>query len=159
MSAADALPLSDFDFGLLESPDYKEDAVREGKGGLMNHVEILFKEYDTLRAEIISRTNNAVQLGTAFAALGFGIVTWSVSRSTITTLRGVATLAGVILALVVFYVILNQWLVQLDIDNAAARLRELESQINRLCGAELLRWETHWGGAVTGPLRKKKTPK
>ena len=121
----------------------------------MDHVEVLFKEYDTLRTEIISRTNNAVQLGTAFAALGFGILTWSVSRSTIATFQGVVTLAGVMLALVVVYVILNQWLVQLDINNAAARLRELELQINQLCGAELLRWETHWGGAVTGPRRKK----
>ena len=122
----------------------------------MSHVEVLFKEYDTLRAEIISRTNNAVQLGTAFAALGFGILTWSVSRSNITTLQGIITLGGVILALSVVYVILNQWLIQLDINNAAARLRELESEINALCGLELLKWETHWGGAVTGPRRKKR---
>ncbi len=39
-------------------------------------IEILFKEYDTLRAEIISRTNNMCQLITIGAAWGVALLAW-----------------------------------------------------------------------------------
>ncbi|MGP8248176.1 MAG: hypothetical protein ACLQVN_27155 [Bryobacteraceae bacterium] len=120
----------------------------------MDHVEVLFKEYDTLRDEIISRTNNAHQLATVFAVLWVGVFSWLVSRIGITP-RGIAVLVGVTVAFGAVLAGVNRWVIQLDINNAAARIRELEAEINQLCGAELLKWETHWGGAVTGPLRKR----
>ena len=124
----------------------------------MEHVEVLFKEYDTLRAEIISRTTNAHQLLTIFAGLYVGVFSWLVSRPGLMTIQGLSVLGGVTVAFVLVLVGVNRWVIQLDINRAAARLRELEAEINRLCGAELLKWETHWGGAVTGLLRKKHLP-
>jgi hypothetical protein len=119
----------------------------------MDHVEVLFKEYDTLRTEIISRTSNAHQLATVFAVLWVGVFSWLVSRIGITP-RGIAALVGVTVAFVAVLAAVNRWVIQLDISNAAARIRELEAEINRLCGAELLKWETHWGGGRYGAAPK-----
>jgi hypothetical protein len=39
------------------------------------------------------------------------------------------------------------WLLHMDTARAAARVREIEAEINRRAGAELLKWETHSGQA------------
>jgi len=56
--------------------------------------------------------------------------------------------------------IMGGWVTYRDIVKAAARIRELEKDINVRAGEDLLVWETFWGGAVTGFLgrAKKKTP-
>jgi len=121
----------------------------------MDHVAVLFKEYDTLRAEILSRTNNGNQMITVVIGVFVAVCSWLVSHPANSSIRGIVELSGTNLILVVVVIGVSQWSIRRDINHAAERLRELESEINRLSGAELLKWETHWGGAVTGWLRRK----
>jgi hypothetical protein len=104
-------------------------------------IEILFKEYDTLRTEIMTRTNNGYQL----SAIAAGAMTWLISRPIDIRFWIASTLAAVVFSL--FYVLIMR-----DINKFAARIRELEGEINALSGADLLEWETHWGGAAAGHL-------
>src|SRR6266508_597749 len=85
----------------------------------MEDIEILFKEYDTLQAEIRTRTNNGYQL----FGLGTGTVAWIFSRQP-TWMLFVSTgvLAGVFLFA---FLALGR-----DMNRIATRLREIESEVN-----------------------------
>jgi hypothetical protein len=104
-------------------------------------INILLHEYDTLRTEIIHRTNNMFQV-----IAGCGVLfVWILSRQ----LSDVRFWLGLILLLAL--AALFSWLIRRDINKAAARLRELEADINvRAKEPGLLRWESKHGGAVTG---------
>jgi energy-converting hydrogenase Eha subunit C len=104
----------------------------------MDQISILFKEYDTLRAEILTRTNNGYQLMTVMA----GALAWLLSRPVNRMFFVSLTVVGLLLVLFVAAL----WR---DIHMISARLQELEHDINELAGKELLRWETRWSG---GPL-------
>ena len=100
----------------------------------MDHIQILLKEYDTLRSEIVSRSAHWYQLA-AVAAIVAG---WLVSRPIDRTL--LISLAFLAVAAVIFAGSLAR-----DIYICAARVRQLEAEINGLAKAELLKWETHYG--------------
>src|SRR5882724_9724933 len=102
----------------------------------MDDIEILFKEYDTLRQQIVTRSAHWYQLAGAFAVIVVGLLShpppgW------------VIPLASLAVAAVIFGGTLAR-----DIHIVAARLQELEAEINNLAGAELLKWETHYGAAA-----------
>ncbi len=101
----------------------------------MDPIQILFKEYDTLRSEIITRTNCGYQL----LALGAGALAWLASRP-INQMLFVSL--GVVLAAMVIFV--GIW--WRDTYMCSCRVKEIERQINNLAGMELLKWETHWTG-------------
>jgi cardiolipin synthase (CMP-forming) len=103
----------------------------------MDHIEILFKEYDTLRKQVVSRISNWYQLAGAFAIT----VGWLLSRPP--SMGWLGPVAGLTFAALVFGGTLAR-----DIHICAARLQELEVEINKLAGAELLKWETHYGVAA-----------
>jgi hypothetical protein len=115
----------------------------------MEAIAILFKEYDTLRAEILNRTNNGYQLIGIGAALGAGLLTWFGAH-------GVDRMFWISGASFVLVFAAFTWAMHRDISFAAGRLRQLESEINRLAGAELLQWETRWGGATSGWIKRKR---
>jgi hypothetical protein len=104
-------------------------------------VQILFKEYDALRAQILARTSNSYQLW----AIGAAIITWLLSRP-------VNSMFWILLTPFVVIFSLFSWTARRDINKAAERLRELEREINDLASADLLQWELRWGSAVTGYL-------
>jgi len=104
----------------------------------MEPIQILFKEYDTLRGEIVSRTNNGYQL----IALGAGALAWLASRP----VNGMLFVSiGIILLGMLVFVAL-WWR---DTYMCSCRVKELEGEINALAGQTLLKWETHWTG---GPI-------
>jgi hypothetical protein len=107
-------------------------------------IQILFKEYDTLRAEILARVANAYQLhsiaGGLIGLLLTGVLATAVPWKVITLPIGMVVVLWVALWLGLRRVILR----------CAARLREIEGTINELAGADLLRWETHWGDGGIG---------
>jgi len=107
----------------------------------MDKISILFKEYDTLRTEAISRGSSRYQV----IGLGVAVLTWLLSRP-------FDTMFFVSLATVLTVFLLLSHTAIRDIDFIARRLRELESEINECAGSKLLKWETHWGGGVTGFL-------
>lgn len=103
-------------------------------------IKILLCEYATLRQEIIARTGHGFQL----MSVGFVVLTWVI----ITQTRGSLFWPGAAIALTFFLV--ATWFTLRDIKKASIRIQELEKDINRRAGEELLVWESNWGGLVTG---------
>jgi hypothetical protein len=110
-------------------------------------VQILLKEYDALRGEITSRGNNMYQLIAICAGIGAALISWLAPRGL--NAMGWTVLVSTTLLFAWLFIALDR-----DIKHAAARVRELEAAINELSGTELLQWETYWGGAVSGILRR-----
>ncbi len=107
--------------------------------GPKEKLTVLLKEYDSLRAEVLARTNHIYQL---FAIAG-GAATWLLSRS----IDGrfwllMCGLATVVLA--------GWWTSVRDIKKCATRIGELETKVNELVGEDLLQWEKYFGGEATG---------
>src|SRR5438128_1802475 len=112
-------------------------------------VEVLFKEYDTLRAEIIGRTVGGFQLIAIIALLVSGLIAW-VGAHPITWVFWI-WLFTLVAASVFFYYIAYR-----ETNAAARRIGSIETQINELLGDEkLLQWESRFGGAVTGWIIKR----
>jgi len=102
----------------------------------MEHVEILFKEYDTLRTEIIVRNNSVGHLLAIVAAgLTWG-VTWMASHPPVNWQIG-ACLAVLLLLMILYFRALY-----VEISNQAAKLVDLELAINEIAGKTLLTWES-----------------
>lgn len=106
----------------------------------MGKIQVLLHEYATLRQEIITRTTHGFQL----VAAGAVVLVWVMTRQEL----NVQFWFGAAIAILV--VLIAIWFIIRDIGKAAKRIRELEKDINRRAGEELLVWETYWGGAVTG---------
>jgi hypothetical protein len=119
-------------------------AVQEA---MMDNTQILFKEYDTLRAEIIARTGHAYQI----MAIGAAAVTWLASRRMdrffFTALPILVTVIGLLV-----------WEARRDGKLLAARIRELERQINEKAGEPLLAWELRWSTKARGFLTLPRSP-
>jgi hypothetical protein len=109
--------------------------------GTMDHMEILFKEYDTLRAEILGRQTGGFQLvviaGAAFA--------WLATRATDSwgQLGSIGKVLWIIggVALLSIYIWLANWAI-VETKLISRRLMEIEQRINNLAGDKLLVWET-----------------
>jgi len=112
-------------------------------------IDVLFKEYDTLRAEILSRTNNRFAI-TAF--LG-AVAAFFATR---TELIAVVSIGGVVISLLVLGGI---WFYLGELINKCAqRVKEIEARVNELAGTQLLEWESDsrhrpFGWSALGPLR------
>jgi len=101
----------------------------------MDHIQILFKEYDSLRAEIIARTNVGYQL----LGLGAGALAWLLSRP----INQVFVFSLVIIGIAMIIFVGVWWR---DTYMCSCRIKEIEKEINTLAGAALLKWETGWTG-------------
>ncbi|MBV9762834.1 MAG: hypothetical protein JO340_19905 [Acidobacteriaceae bacterium] len=103
----------------------------------MEPIQVLFKEYETLRTEVISRISHWYQLaGVAAVVAGWMLTHQTANYILYWSLLGVAT--------IVFAVLLRR-----DIHICSLRLRQLESEINSLAGQELLKWHTHYGASAS----------
>ena len=95
-------------------------------------IQILMKEYETLRSEMSQRYNHRFQFITILGALiGFALLhrkdlffTYSLSVVTL------------LIIFIVWY-----WIGCLIV-NCSERVSEIEKQVNELAGQELLQWET-----------------
>ncbi len=113
-------------------------------------IEVLFKEYDTLRAEIIARTAGGYQLITVSAILVTILVTWRSGHGggmTFYMLLGFFVLVG----------FLFLYVTHRDINILAGRIVEIEGEINGLMSmaTNALKWETEFGAGATGWFRRK----
>ena len=111
-------------------------------------ISILEREYDTLRAEVISRTSNCYQL---VAAGGAGAAFLMNLPANLALWTSAAILAIAFLGLF--------WALYRDINGLAHRISQIEQRINFLAGDDLLEWETLWGGGANGwfpPKRRRK---
>lgn len=109
-------------------------------------IEILLKEYDTLRQEIISRTNNR------FAITGFfgAVALFAVTKEGLDAFWKCA----ISVASLVFLLALWLW-IKFLIDLCAQRIAKIERRINELAGDTLLEWETEVAKRpVSSPFKK-----
>jgi hypothetical protein len=113
-------------------------------------IQILLHEYNSLRAEVLSRYVAQFQSGgvTAIVLLGF---------LTLMANRGIhwSSVVLIVSDILLFLGVLA-W-IDVDITKAARRLRELEKEINDLAGGTpLLKWETEHGigGLIGRPILK-----
>jgi hypothetical protein len=100
----------------------------------VGHIEILLKEYDTLRAEIIARQSGAYQ-ATVIAGAVFA---WVLSHTSGRKLWLTIATLSVLFILAAYRVIKDECLI-------SWRVADLETQINQLAGVELLKWHNHFG--------------
>jgi hypothetical protein len=113
-------------------------------------IDILFKEYDTLRAEILNRTNNLFTL----MAIGGGVLTLLLSfKNELRLWLPLLLFFGLIFGFIA-------WINDRNIRRIARRLMQIENQVNHLAGGDepLLEWETRWGAAAFGISRFRKDP-
>jgi F0F1-type ATP synthase assembly protein I len=109
------------------------------------NIEILFKEYDTLRNEIVTRTNNGYQLVAISGALAAGLIGWFSQHYFDRTF-------WLLLSVFAFVILVAAVLLIVDLRRLSLRLQELESEINKLAGTDLLKWERLHGGGWLGDL-------
>jgi hypothetical protein len=114
----------------------------------MEQIGIQLKEYDTLRTEVIQRTNSIYQLYGVAASASVAISLLTAAYSP--TFGGLLFIFFTIVAFITFR---N---VQFDIEQFAIRLRELENAINERAGVTLLEWETKYGGVLPASLQSRK---
>ena len=117
----------------------------------MGHIEILFKEYDTLRAEQMVRTSAAYQfisLGVTFTAAMLALGT---ANHVDIRFLAVAGVAVVVLCMFATFTFRDMYFV-------TARLQQIERRINQIAREELgakedlLEWESKWASRATGLL-------
>jgi hypothetical protein len=111
-------------------------AAEGGKSGIaMEAIEILFKEYDTLRTEIISSIGHTYQL------LGLGVALTAVLLSWMASSKATKSSLWIMPSVFLFLFWL-WWKLRRGRAKLSKRLCEIESEINAIAGAELLKWET-----------------
>ena len=113
-------------------------------------IRILLAEHSTLRTEIIARIGHAYQmLGYALAAVVLLVALSS------TTGHAFWLMLGFILLIFAF----GLWVYWRDLMKAAARIREIELDINDRAKEDLLVWENIWGSARDWIFGKERTSK
>lgn len=113
-------------------------------------IEILLKEYDTLRTEILQRINArfaVVGLLGALFAFALSEVEWQSEKFSIDVWWLILALGvGVLLAL--------WWRLGILIQRMATHLISIEQRVNQFAGEELLTWETKYGWGRLGKLKR-----
>jgi hypothetical protein len=116
----------------------------QGLSNVKDKIQILLNEYNSLRTEVIHRTNNLYQM----IAVGAVLFSLALARPYMDVRFWFAISIGVGVLAVFGFLIHN------DLEKAARRLRELESDINHRAGETLLIWETVWGGVKSSATLK-----
>ena len=101
-------------------------------------IAIILEEYKTLRQEVLQRTTMLNQIYTGAGAVAAAILGIMIQYGAIAA-GIVMLLAGI--ALVIF----ATWLIDDAIRVLAARLRQIESEVNAIAEHRLLVWETEYG--------------
>ena len=102
-------------------------------------IQILLQEYSTLRSELIFNQNKQFQL----VALAGVVISLTLSRP-IDRLFWIAISVGVAALFSLGLMVIR------NTRRLVRRVIELETEINRRAGEELLVWESRWGAVVTG---------
>jgi len=105
--------------------------------GNLQRINILLKEYDTLRTEILQRTAVSYALAPILAVLAG----WLGSRI-FEGYRHMTIAAGLIALCALF---LSPKFMSIKIRRCSARLQHIEQRINHLAEEDLLEWESRWG--------------
>lgn len=132
--------------------------------GPKQKIDILLKEYDTLRAETVVRVagvHQSVSIGIAAFTWLASMLTWFLSTQLATPpSKAFSSWTPVFVSIILCFVMLAAVLIWFAYAGArdqrmiSLRLGQLERQINALAGANLLCWESNWGMLATGHVRR-----
>lgn len=100
-------------------------------------VKILLTEYTSLKSEIIARVGHGYQVS------GFAVAALS-----LLAFQGINWRTIAVFVLIVLLLAGTGALSVRDVWRAAARVREIERDVNKRAGENLLAWETFWGDAL-----------
>jgi len=124
------------------------------------YATILFKEYDTLRAEVLSRSNSHHQLVAIAVTLIVGTLAFGFSK--VDFQQGFFNANFYVLIVLVIGIIFAALIAARISARNTGRLGRhvatLEKRINALVGAELLTWETLHGSGTQGWVRRPEVP-
>lgn len=96
-------------------------------------IQILLKEYDALRAEILQRSNQRFAFLTLFGAIG----TYSLFiASSLKSYQIIALIFSAVFLLAVWFRL------GILIARCSRRISEIEEEINSMAGQKLLKWES-----------------
>lgn len=102
-------------------------------------VRILLAEYQSTQSRLVARTGHALQFA------GFCITAVSVWTTQPSSPRAFLTLA-----LILVVAAIGSLFIMRDIGRASRRVREIEADVNRRAGEELLVWQSKWSPEATG---------
>jgi hypothetical protein len=108
--------------------------------GDKERLQVLLAEYNTLRAELLTRTSNGFQVAAITAGFVAVLLQWP---------WGVRLWIG--LGISIVFCACCFWIIVSATAKLEARLRALERVINERVGQELLVWEKEFGAAQRGP--------
>lgn len=114
----------------------------DDKVGQKEKIQILLAEYNSLRAEALSRGGTAYQI----LAIAAGALSWLLSQTPDIKFALICAVLSFALGFAAFVCIL-------DVRNACSRTRELEAEINKRAGQKLLLWESERGGMLGRMLK------
>ena len=115
---------------------------KEGK--IMDPIEIMLKEYETLRQESMNAMNNGNRILSFGLAAISAIFTSSIFAYTTGKYSLIPSLALILVIPAISIFILFMWLGEYErMQRAGKFLVKLESKINKEASKELLTWETH----------------
>jgi len=106
------------------------------RGPYKEEIEILFKEYDTLRTEIIARTSSGFQLVAIFSGLVGALIAWGASGHA--TAISICLLIFALAAVGVWFILAAF----IPLSAVARRVAEIEIEVNRRAGSTLLNSES-----------------
>ncbi len=109
-------------------------------------IGILFKEYDTLRSEIIARTSGGYQL------IGISTILFTAALSWLGS-KGIGPTFWVVFALFLGVPVVFRRVTRRQVLRIAGRVREIENTINALAGTDDLKWERFYGWGQNPPSR------
>jgi hypothetical protein len=110
--------------------------------GNLQRINILLREYDTLRSELQQRT----AAGFALVGVVVAVVGWVLSQ---TLSHHYYTSAAVGMLFLVF-LFLGPRFMNVQIRRCAERVQRIEKRVNFLAQDHLLEWESRWGMGATG---------
>jgi hypothetical protein len=96
-------------------------------------IQILLKEYETLRTEILHCSNQRF----SFLTIGGGVATFTLFKAVELAKFQIFVLIFAAISLCIFWFQLGRL-----IGKCANRTSEIEEEINKLSGTPLLKWET-----------------
>mgnify|MGYP001590629171 CR=1 FL=1 len=113
-------------------------------------IEILLKEYGTLRTEILQRIN------ARFAVVGLLGALFAFALSEVKGQPGMFSIyvRWLSLALGAGVLVTLWWYLGIIIQRLASHISSIEQRVNQFAGEELLTWETKYGWGRLGKLKR-----
>jgi hypothetical protein len=108
--------------------------------GEKERLQVLLTEYTSLRSEINVRMSSVYQVAWITAAVTIYLLQQEEDGGIPLILGFVAGLIGLLIC---------AWTLARDLVRAALRVKQIEFEVNRRAGEQLLVWETEWGGQTS----------